>query len=91
MLTKTKDISLLTPSEYVAAKGLPKKNLTRREKSVSALVSEGKTAKQIARVLGISPRTVEWHRNAVYRKLGVSSKWGLMWVMLAKDRKAENV
>ena len=34
---------------------------------------EGGGSKQIARDLGISPRTVEAHRQSVLRKLGVAS------------------
>ena len=52
---------------------LAKKNLlTSREEEVLRLVVEGKTAKQIANVLFISPRTVENYKNALLKKLNLS-------------------
>ena len=47
--------------------------LTDREREVLALVIEGLTAKQIARVLGLSPRTVETHRANLGAKLETDS------------------
>jgi DNA-binding NarL/FixJ family response regulator len=51
--------------------------LTRRERQVLVHVADGRTSRQIAVLLGISPRTVEAHRESVARKLGVSSVAGL--------------
>lgn len=47
--------------------------ITLRERQVLSMVVSGKTNKQIAVALGISPRTVETHRGSVVRKLGVNS------------------
>jgi PAS domain S-box-containing protein len=47
--------------------------LTSREREVAALVVAGKTSKQIARALGVSPRTVETYRARLLRKLEVST------------------
>jgi two-component system, LuxR family, response regulator FixJ len=47
--------------------------LTEREREVLALVIEGLTAKQIARALGVSPRTVETHRANLGAKLETDS------------------
>lgn len=47
------------------------KLLTSREEEVLRLVVEGKTAKQIANVLFISPRTVENYKNALLKKLNL--------------------
>lgn len=49
-------------------------NLTEREKQIWALVSQGLTNKEIARSLNVSSRTVEFHLNNIFKKLGVSSR-----------------
>jgi DNA-binding NarL/FixJ family response regulator len=48
--------------------------LTQREKQVLALLVEGLSNKEIAQALGISARTVNFHLENVYGKLGVSSR-----------------
>lgn len=48
-------------------------SLTAREREMVQLVAEGNTSKDIARVLGISVKTVETHRAAVMRKLKLNS------------------
>jgi len=48
-------------------------SLTPREKEVVDLLVEGKNTKQIARVLDVSPRTVEVHRQNVQKKFDVHS------------------
>ena len=54
--------------EQLAKKSL----LTSREEEILRLVVEGKTAKQIANVLFISPRTVENYKNALLKKLNLN-------------------
>jgi DNA-binding CsgD family transcriptional regulator len=48
--------------------------LTAREREVLALVGEGRTNADIARLLWISPETVRKHLENVYAKLGVHSR-----------------
>ena len=48
-------------------------HLTAREREVLRLVVEGKNSKEIARMLGISPKTVSVHRTNVMSKLGVQN------------------
>jgi DNA-binding NarL/FixJ family response regulator len=46
-------------------------NLTPRQREVLQLVAEGKTAKDIAATLGISAKTVEFHKNGIMQELGL--------------------
>lgn len=53
------------------ATGDPFDSLTLREKEVLQLIAEGKSNKEIAALLGISPNTVAVHRAHVMERLGV--------------------
>ncbi len=55
----------------------PYQPLTRREREVFSLLGEGKTSKEIARILELSYRTVEVHRGRLLKKFGVSNTAGL--------------
>lgn len=58
--------------------------LSGRELEVLRLVAEGKSAKEAASVLGVSPRTVEMHRAHLMRKLGVNSATALVRSAIAR-------
>jgi DNA-binding CsgD family transcriptional regulator len=45
-----------------------------REREVLRLVAEGFAAKQVARQLGISHKTVERHKTRIYSKLGAANQ-----------------
>lgn len=47
--------------------------LTDREREVLQLISEGKPTKLIARELHLSPKTIEWHRSQLMKKLHLES------------------
>lgn len=47
--------------------------LTCREREIAQLLVEGRTSKQIARTLEVSPRTIDAHRARLMRKLKVST------------------
>ena len=47
--------------------------LTPREREILDIVVDGKTTKQIADQLCISPKTVEVHRGHLMEKMGASS------------------
>jgi len=68
-----------------ATKSEPATRITSREREVLSHVAAGKTNKQIAGVLGISPRTVETHRESLMRKLGISSVAGLTRYAIEHD------
>ena len=50
--------------------------LTPREREVLALIAEGRTDRQIAEALFISPRTVAMHVSNILAKLGVTNRGG---------------
>jgi DNA-binding NarL/FixJ family response regulator len=45
-----------------------------RERRVAALAAGGKTNRDIAQALFVTPKTVEVHLSSVYRKLQISSR-----------------
>lgn len=49
------------------------KHLTDREREVLQLFAEGRPAKEIADILGISIRTVRFHKYQIMEELGISS------------------
>jgi two-component system response regulator FixJ len=52
--------------------------LSRRQREVMQLLLEARDTKEIARTLGISPKTVEKHRANVLLKMRVDNVVGLM-------------
>ena len=50
--------------------------LSERECEVLALLARGMATKQMARQLGISPKTCDHHVQSVYAKAGVSTRAG---------------
>lgn len=51
--------------------------LTDREREVLQLLAEGRTSKEIAGALDVSPKTVEAHRRQIMDKLGIHNVAGL--------------
>jgi DNA-binding NarL/FixJ family response regulator len=52
--------------------------LTPRQREVLQLVAEGRTMKEVASILHISPRTAESHKYEIMQALGVSNTAGLV-------------
>src|SRR6202035_3014288 len=50
--------------------------LSRRERGGLALIARGLATKQVARRLGISPKTCDHHIQRLYGKIGVSTRAG---------------
>jgi len=65
----------LTPVRSAPGPGqLRSLGLTRRQADVLALALQGHTSPQIAQELTLSPRTVENHLDAIYKRLGVRNR-----------------
>jgi DNA-binding NarL/FixJ family response regulator len=54
-----------------SAGSTPSDQLSSREHEVLRLVASGKTSREVAVILGISPKTVDNHRHSIMQKLGV--------------------
>ncbi|MGQ0650354.1 MAG: response regulator [Gemmatimonadaceae bacterium] len=52
--------------------------LTPRHRQILRMVGDGKSTQEIADDLGVSPRTVEFHRASIRKALGITTEWGLM-------------
>jgi len=56
--------------------------LSVREQQVLALFARGCTTRQAAKQLGLSPLTIKWYSQELYRKLGVHNRAAaLMWAV----------
>ncbi|MDB5549455.1 MAG: DNA-binding response regulator [Tardiphaga sp.] len=69
LLRLAKDALPHAPIEFGRQHGL-----TTRESEVLSWLSKGKTNRDIAQILGLSPRTVDKHLEQVYAKLGVENR-----------------
>ncbi len=49
-------------------------NLTSTELRIANLIKYGHTTKEISKLLNLSPRTIEFHRNNIRKKIGISNK-----------------
>jgi DNA-binding response OmpR family regulator len=69
LLRLAKESSTNLPAEFSIELGL-----TSREGEVLSWLSKGKTNRDIAQILGLSPRTVDKHLEQIYAKLGVENR-----------------
>lgn len=58
--------------------------LTDREREVLKLVAEGHTTREIADMLVVSPKTVEWYRHTLMEKLNIHSNTELIKFAIRK-------
>jgi len=62
----------------------PYQQLTDREREVLKLLAEGYTAREIANMLVVSPKTVEWYRTSLMEKLNLHNKTDLIKFAIRK-------
>lgn len=63
----------------------PYDQLTDREREVLKLVVEGHTAREIAEMLVVSPKTVEWYKTSLMNKLNIHNKTDLIKFAIRKS------
>lgn len=69
----TSKISALVLQGYLNPNTRESPTLTPREREIVQLVAEGRSTKEVADKLGISPKTAETHRTNIMRKLNIHS------------------
>jgi DNA-binding NarL/FixJ family response regulator len=79
---RAKDVG---PSGVMFTSGAGQKSLTKREREVLSLISEGCSNKQGALRMHISPRTFESHRAEAMRKLGARNTADLVRLALVRS------
>ncbi len=82
LLRLAKDSSAKMPAEFSRELGL-----TTREGEVLSWLSKGKTNRDIAQILGLSPRTVDKHLEQIYAKLGVENRTAAAAVATSASRR----
>ncbi|GMV11306.1 MAG: hypothetical protein AMXMBFR55_30400 [Gemmatimonadota bacterium] len=65
--------------------------LTPRHIQILRLIGDGKSTGEIAESLGVSPRTVEFHRASIRKALGITTEWGLMRFAIMLPPEVEEV
>jgi DNA-binding NarL/FixJ family response regulator len=82
LLRLAKDAGNETPASFRSDLGL-----TTREGEVLSWLSKGKTNRDIAQILGLSPRTVDKHLEQIYAKLGVENRTAAAAIATNASRK----
>ncbi len=62
----------------------PYQQLTDREREVLKLVVEGHSAREIAEMLVVSPKTVEWYKTSLMNKLNIHNRTDLIKFAIRK-------
>jgi DNA-binding NarL/FixJ family response regulator len=82
LLRLAKDSSPGLPAAFSSELGL-----TSREGEVLSWLSKGKTNRDIAQILGLSPRTVDKHLEQIYAKLGVENRTAAAAIATSASRR----
>jgi predicted ATPase/DNA-binding CsgD family transcriptional regulator len=61
--------------------------LSARQTEIATLVAAGKSSREIAEALSLSPRTVDTHVAAIFQKLGINSRVELVAALFAASEK----
>ena len=82
LLRLAKDTGTDSPAEFPRELGL-----TTRESEVLSWLAKGKTNRDIAQILGLSPRTVDKHLEQIYAKLGVENRTAAAAIAVNANRR----
>jgi DNA-binding NarL/FixJ family response regulator len=82
LLRLAKESSTNQPAQFSSELGL-----TTREGEVLSWLSKGKTNRDIAQILGLSPRTVDKHLEQIYAKLGVENRTAAAAIATSTSRR----
>jgi DNA-binding CsgD family transcriptional regulator len=66
------------PLQAIADRKAPLEELTGRQREILQLIAEGQNTKQIAEILKVSPKTVEYHRMKLMNGLNIHDVPGLV-------------
>jgi len=66
------------PLQVIADRKSPLEQLTSRQREILQLIAEGQNTKQIAQILKVSPKTVEYHRMKLMNCLNIHDVPGLV-------------
>lgn len=77
----SKEVSTELEEIVSSSLDMPEIHLTAREIEIAELCAKGMISKEIAMKLGISQRTVETHKNNIFKKLGINNTVELMRYM----------
>ena len=69
---------MLSPSKGIQERREESSHLTKRQREVLQLLAEGYSAKEIASILNISTRTVEYHKYQMMKDVGMKTVAGLI-------------
>lgn len=85
-LSPTAAAALVEEYQHKPAKGDKETHnqLTDRETEVLRLIAEGHTAREIADILFVSPKTVEWYKTSLMNKLNIRNKADLIKYAIRK-------
>ena len=67
-------------SAYLKGRGYdhPLERITDRERQVLRLIVDGRTSNEVAKLLGLSPKSVDTYRSRIMLKLGIGDLAGLV-------------
>lgn len=70
------------PLQAIADRNSPLEELTGRQREILQLIAEGQNTKQIAEILKVSPKTIEYHRLKLMNCLNIHDVPGLVRIAM---------